>query len=235
MKVTRSAALTKPARPERDKVLVMLALTMTTGVVDAVSYVGLDRTFTANMTGNIVFLGLAFDGHSHLPVARPCIAFLGFCVGAVVAGRAHRGSPSGVAWPRQTTALLAVVAAILGLLTLVLAFLSKSDTAAIDSWVTGALGIAMGLQAGTARYLKVLDMPTVVVTSTLTGLAADSTWGAGHSERWVRRALAVFSLALGALLGGLLLQVHIALALGVGALAIVIAGFAAHHVLTEAA
>ena len=35
----------------------LLVLTFTTGLVDAVSYLGLGRVFTANMTGNIVFLG----------------------------------------------------------------------------------------------------------------------------------------------------------------------------------
>ena len=32
----------------------MLALTFTTGIVDAVGYLGLDRVFTGNMTGNVV-------------------------------------------------------------------------------------------------------------------------------------------------------------------------------------
>jgi hypothetical protein len=35
----------------------LLALTFTTGLVDAVSYLALGRVFTANMTGNIVLLG----------------------------------------------------------------------------------------------------------------------------------------------------------------------------------
>ena len=49
----------------------------------------------------------------------------------------------------------------------------------------------MGLQAATARHLSVKDVTTVVVTSTLTGLAADSGWaaepaptGAGGSAPW---------------------------------------------------
>jgi uncharacterized membrane protein YoaK (UPF0700 family) len=35
----------------------LLALTFTTGLIDAVSYLALGRVFTANMTGNIVLLG----------------------------------------------------------------------------------------------------------------------------------------------------------------------------------
>ena len=35
----------------------LLVLTVTTGLIDAVSYLGLGHVFTANMTGNIVLLG----------------------------------------------------------------------------------------------------------------------------------------------------------------------------------
>src|SRR5438309_6066609 len=38
----------------------LLGLTTVTGVVDAVSFLGLGHIFTANMTGNIVFLGFFF-------------------------------------------------------------------------------------------------------------------------------------------------------------------------------
>ena len=41
---------------------VLLALTLVTGVVDAVSFLGLGHIFTANMTGNVVFLGFAAAG-----------------------------------------------------------------------------------------------------------------------------------------------------------------------------
>src|SRR2546430_5437584 len=47
----------------------LLVLTFTTGLVDAVSYLGLGRVFTANMTGNIVFLGFGIAGSGRLPVA----------------------------------------------------------------------------------------------------------------------------------------------------------------------
>lgn len=42
---------------ERDAMLVLLSLAA--GCVDAVSYLGLNHVFTANMTGNTVLLGIA--------------------------------------------------------------------------------------------------------------------------------------------------------------------------------
>ena len=47
--------------PER-LVPLMLALSATTGLIDAVSVIGLGKVFTANMTGNIVFLGFGVAG-----------------------------------------------------------------------------------------------------------------------------------------------------------------------------
>ena len=41
---------------------VLVVLTVTTGLVDAVSVLGLGRVFTANVTGNVVFLGFAAAG-----------------------------------------------------------------------------------------------------------------------------------------------------------------------------
>jgi uncharacterized membrane protein YoaK (UPF0700 family) len=40
----------------------LMVLTVTTGVIDGVSYVGLGHVFTANMTGNVVFIGFALAG-----------------------------------------------------------------------------------------------------------------------------------------------------------------------------
>ncbi|XTR51741.1 DUF1275 family protein [Pseudarthrobacter sp. So.54] len=51
--------------------VLMLMLTFSTGVVDAVGYLGLDRVFTGNMTGNVVLLGMAVVGGTGLPVLRP--------------------------------------------------------------------------------------------------------------------------------------------------------------------
>jgi uncharacterized membrane protein YoaK (UPF0700 family) len=60
----------------------LLVLTFTTGIVDAVSYLGLGRVFTANMTGNIVFLGFGIAGSGGLPVVAPLVSLGSFLLGA---------------------------------------------------------------------------------------------------------------------------------------------------------
>jgi uncharacterized protein DUF1275 len=59
LKRERGAKLTAASKPAHDDSLViaLIALTFTTGLIDAVSYLGLGRVFTANMTGNVVLLG----------------------------------------------------------------------------------------------------------------------------------------------------------------------------------
>lgn len=65
---------------------VLLALTMVTGVVDAASFLGLGHIFTANMTGNVVFLGFAAAGAAGLSIARSGAALAAFAAGAILAG-----------------------------------------------------------------------------------------------------------------------------------------------------
>src|SRR5207249_2292155 len=43
-------------------VATLLGLTFVTGLIDGVSFLGLGHVFTANMTGNVVFVGFALGG-----------------------------------------------------------------------------------------------------------------------------------------------------------------------------
>src|ERR1700757_820508 len=67
--------------------LLLYLFTAVTGLVDAVSYIGLGHIFTANMTGNIVLLGFAFAGVPGLSASRSLTALAAFLVGAVIGGR----------------------------------------------------------------------------------------------------------------------------------------------------
>ena len=65
----------------------LLGMTAVTGLVDAVSFLSLGHVFTANMTGNIVFLAFATAHVSGLSVARSSTALLAFLVGRYSVGR----------------------------------------------------------------------------------------------------------------------------------------------------
>jgi uncharacterized membrane protein YoaK (UPF0700 family) len=213
--------------PDRLHAGLMLTLTFSTGIVDAVGYLGLDRVFTANMTGNVVILAMGLTGAGHLPVVGPVVALVGFVVGAIIAGRALRGVPKG--WSRRDTTVLTVVA-----LLLVVAVIPTIVAPAtpyppsIGLSVTALLGIAMGMQAGTARHIAVADVTTVVVTSTLAGLAYDSWLGRRTGQPWLRRLFAVVLIAAGALTGAALLQLRFWLGLGLAALILVVVAALGH-------
>lgn len=181
----------------------MLALTFSTGVVDAVGYLGLDRVFTGNMTGNVVILAMGLaDPSSKLPVIGPVIALACFLGGAAIAGRVFKGVKAG--WYPRTTVLLVGVAALLAL-DAILAFAVTTRPIALDLAITGAMGLAMGTQAGSARHIGVADVTTVVVTSTLVGIAFDF-GGRKDKHPWARRAGAIVLIGAGAATGAVLLH-----------------------------
>ncbi|UYY77176.1 YoaK family protein [Sphingomonas sp. R1] len=185
----------------------LLLLSVTTGLVDAVSVLGLGKVFTANMTGNIVFLGFAAAGTPGFTIAPYIVALTSFLVGALVAGKvgAHlAGQPL-----RRWLVLAAVTEAVL-----------FGIAAGVAAWA-GAMGIlpetcvfaiialtaiAMGFRNATIRQLKVPDLTTTVLTLTLTGIAADSHFAGGRNPNIGRRLAAVMAILFGAFLGAVLVN-----------------------------
>ncbi|MFJ6415368.1 YoaK family protein [Paeniglutamicibacter sp. NPDC091659] len=181
----------------------MLAMTFSTGIIDAVGYLGLDRVFTGNMTGNVVILGMALSGTTDLPVLGPAMALVLYFLGAVVGGRLLRGHREG--WTSATTTIFGLVSAMLlacAIFTMVVPLRAIPHSAVA---LAAVLGFVMGAQAAAARQVKIADVTTVVVTSTITGLAADSWFGARLKQDWVKRLTAVLLILLGALCGAFLL------------------------------
>jgi uncharacterized membrane protein YoaK (UPF0700 family) len=74
--------------------LLLFALTVVTGLVDAVSYLKLGHVFVANMTGNVVLLGFAAAGDPDFSVAVSLFAMGSFLLGALAGGRLDRGEMS---------------------------------------------------------------------------------------------------------------------------------------------
>lgn len=188
-------------------VYLMLALTFSTGIIDAVGFLGFDRVFTGNMTGNVVILGMALSGTTGLPVLGPAAALIMFFVGAIISGRLLRGRPDG--WVAPTSIALLLVTATMLIASVALIVLEQGAFPLMSEAAAALLGLGMGIQAAAARHVKVPDVTTVVVTSTITGLAADSRLGAAKKQDWVKRFLAILFILLGALAGALLLAVAV--------------------------
>jgi uncharacterized membrane protein YoaK (UPF0700 family) len=218
--VTSPPAFTRlrPVHGERLHLGLMLALTFSTGVVDAVGYLGLDKVFVGNMTGNIAILGMGLTGVDGLPVVGPLIALAAFVVGAIVAGATLRRAAPG--WTREASLLLGGVALFLAA-ALIPALLSPPDKPLAPMLAATALmGLAMGAQAGVARHIAVADVTTVVVTSTLVAFAFESRLGKNKPQKWFRRGAAVVALLVGALVGALLLRWGVAWGIGLAAVVV---------------
>ena len=77
--------------------IVLLILTGLTGVVDAESFLSFGHVFTANMTGNVVFIAFALAGVQGLSVARSGTAFFGFLGGVTLRSHGTRDRTQRVA------------------------------------------------------------------------------------------------------------------------------------------
>lgn len=201
---------------------VLLSLTFTTGMIDAVSYLALGRVFTANMTGNVVLLGFGVAGAGGLPVLAPLVSLAAFVLGARISGlllaRAASRHPVDLG-----TALMIELAATVSACVILAAADVRPGTAAAGV-VIALLAFGMGVRNATVRRIAVPDLPTTVLTTTLTGLAADFSLRGGTpaAAGTARRSAAVIAMLLGALTGALLVKSSPALAVGVSAALVLI-------------
>jgi uncharacterized membrane protein YoaK (UPF0700 family) len=189
----------------RTRDVLLIGLTLAAGVVDAVSYLGLGQIFTANMTGNVVFLALAVGERSVGTAVRSVGALVGFSVGAVVAGRfLHRPRPPGV-WPRQVTWLLWGQLACMTAFASVWASTGGRPDAATLYVLIGLSSLGMGIQNAAARHLAVPGLTTTVITGALTSFMVDlpALGISGLAQR--KAAWAVLALFGGAAVGAILM------------------------------
>lgn len=213
----------------RPLLLTLVTLTVVSGLVDAVCYLGLGRVFTANMTGNLVVLGFAAAGAAGFSVTATLTSLALFLVGAFCAGWAaprltRRGGDRGrLLLMAMTTEACFVAAAAL------IAFLQPSVASGWPRYlVIAVLAFPMGVRNATVRRLAVPDLTTTVLTMTLTGLAADAAVPGGeHGEAVYRRVAAVLAMLAGATAGAAAyLHKGPALPLLVAALVVTVTGVA---------
>lgn len=210
--------------------ILMVLLTVVTGVVDAVSYLRLGHVFVANMTGNVVFLGFALGGAKEFSIFASLAALAAFLFGTLLGGRLIRRVGGHRA--RHVAATSAIKVVLVGAaLAVALSPLDPDGTAERYALI-GLLGVAMGLQNATARRLAIPDLTTTVLTMTLTALGADSPVGSGNGPPPWRKLIGVAAMFVGAAIGAaLVLKGYVWLALvTVVALQLVTAAVAYRHI-----
>jgi len=179
----------------------LLVLSATTGMVDAASILGMDKVFTANMTGNVVFLAFATAGAEGFHAWHYVVALGAFMLGAVLAGRMWRSNHA-----ERLSPMLVRAAAIESALLFLAGALALHNAQAVAAlWQTLAVVAlaagAMGFRNAVVRQLKVPDLTTTVLTLTITGIASDSRLASGTGPNLAARLGAVASIFAGALVG----------------------------------
>jgi uncharacterized membrane protein YoaK (UPF0700 family) len=203
----------------------LLGMTAVTGLVDAVSFLSLGRVFTANMTGNVVFIAFAAVGVPGLSLARSTAALLAFLAGAAVGGRIMARATAD-AQTRAALTTFALEAALLVAATgAALGFSGEASSPAPQVYALIVLtALAMGIRNASVRKLGVPDLTTTVLTLTLTGLAAESTLAGGANPRWQRRVASIVAMFAGAAVGAWLVRTSVSSTLALAAAVSIFSG-----------
>jgi len=194
-----------PARALAVRDAVLVGLTFASGAVDAIAFLGLDKVFSAFMTGNLVFLGLGVAGADDPQLDRVIAALVAFAVGVFVAVRIVKPTRGSGIWPQRVSVALGGAA--------------LAQTAFLVGWlVTSGLpsqragdalialsALALGMQSAAMMSLDVKGVFTTAATATVIMLMSDEAgWSQSAAER--RRLVSVIAgLAAGAAAGGFLL------------------------------
>src|SRR5712671_4598866 len=186
--------------------LLLNALTVSSGAIDAISFLALGKVFSAFMTGNIAFLGLRVAGASHAPGGVAIlVSMAAFAVGVYLSTRVVKPSEGSGMWPQRMTVALGI-SLVAHAVFLVVWFVSNGQPSVdVAHVLLGSWAFAMGMQSAAVRTLHVDGVFTTAATATIIYLAVDLTnWSATVAERR-RLAGVLVSLFIGATAAGLLL------------------------------
>jgi uncharacterized membrane protein YoaK (UPF0700 family) len=186
---------------------VLIVLTMSTGVIEAVSLLALGHVFTAMMTGNMLFLAFGLAGGPGLSVTASSVSLAGFAAGTLAGSAletrvaAHRS--------RWFVTGLAAEGVLLGA-----AGLAAGGIGPIGSPLSGRhygvialIALAMGLRSVTTLRAKVAELPTTLTTRAFTSLVGDLAPGtaAGRSGSRPLRFAGILAMFVGGILGAWML------------------------------
>jgi uncharacterized membrane protein YoaK (UPF0700 family) len=182
-----------------------MALTVSSGVVDAISFIAMGKVFTAFMTGNLVFLGLG-AAHAFAPggpnIVRVAVALAAFALGVFVVGRIDRRLRA-----RRTALSVALAGVLLAQVVFLAGWLAVSGHPAqtFTTCLAAVAALAMGMQSGAVGSLDVKAIFTTAATATLINLSREAADPGVSETRPLQLAAVLVCLVLGATVGGVLL------------------------------
>ena len=189
-------------RPAAARDYRIVVLTITTGAVNAVSFLALGKVFSSIITGNLVLLGVAVTTHSSAEAVHASLAIAGYAAGILIGAplAARRSSQVG-AWPASVTATLGAELVVLAGFCVgwELSDGSPHDGGQLALLIVAAA--AMGMQSAAVRRLG--HMSSTYLTSTLLAVLAGLATRT-RPEGLGRSLGALAAIVVGALAGGML-------------------------------
>jgi len=183
------------------------ALTVSSGAIDSISFLGLGKVFTAFMTGNVAFLGMGIAGNPVPRIVSVLASMAGFAVGIYFATRITSSDEqqTGGIWSPRTTFVLGVSLLAHICFTAIWFATGGRPGAGVFPILLAVWALAMGLQSGAVKKLHVEGIFTTAATGTFIVLAADLVnWRLTRDERRRYRGVLI-SLVIGATAGAYLI------------------------------
>lgn len=191
--------------PPLGRELVLAGLALSSGAIDAISYLGLGKVFTAFQTGNLVFLGLSLVRAGGPVVWLPLISLAAFAVGVALGTRLLRPAhTSRRPWQRALVTLGLAALAEAGFLA-GWAAVSGRPTGGTTEILIAVSALAMGLQSVAVLSLGLASIFTTAATATIVGLVSDLAGIQQVPRERIRLAGVLVGLVVGATVGGVLL------------------------------
>lgn len=185
--------------------LLLYALAVAPGSVDAISFLTLGKVFTAFMTGNVIFLGLRAAGVGESGKVSIVVSLTCFAVGVYIAMRVITPSVRSSVWPQRVTVVLSL-SLIAQTVFLAVWFAVKGQPSTDEAHVLlGSWALAMGLQSEAVRTFRIEGVFTTAATGTLLAFVRALTSRPVAIAEARRPAGVLISLFAGATGGGLLL------------------------------
>src|ERR1700681_2475382 len=166
MQTELATQIHRPAVVLRVRDFLLNGLTVSSGAVDAISFLALGKVFSAFMTGNIAFLGLRVAGASAPGAVAILVSMAAFAVGVYVSTRIVKPSESSGMWPQRVTVALGV-SLIAHAVFLAVWFASNGQPSTdVAHVLLGLWGLAMGMQSAAVRTLHLDGVFTTAATAT---------------------------------------------------------------------
>jgi uncharacterized membrane protein YoaK (UPF0700 family) len=195
-----------PVDSARLRDVALVGLTVSTGCVDAITWLGLGKVFSAFMTGNLAFLGFTAGGAPGPSLPRVLAATVAFGGGAAIGARIVRTRRDPAAlWPRSVSAALAVGLALQTAFLVMWMVVNADPGSASGDALIVLSALAMGIQTSAIFSLGVRADFTTAATATLAVLMGDLVgWKQPRGERG-RLSATLAALVAGALTGATLM------------------------------